>query len=379
MYALLIVFFCFQTLSLKLQQGVSSTGPRIAPVSSALAASVRPVIRDPRLAGKPTTSNAVPTAAPNILSNYTNNSNIVENNYKVKNSTKSHNISNDIGSTDSKLSTINKVGAQSGTLNRKDPRLHSKVQGPISSRGKAAESGRDRSPSSSNSLSSKNNTTNLTTSSLSASNKNPTRKSNVKSNTSSRSFNKGGKSTGGGGGKQGSKGNADLTVKAPSGSSPTKYKKKSVSEHGSPRTDKSDKRNNKGSSKSDKRSRDRSSGDKYDNEQDSVRVSPTVAAAASIVVPVTPERAFKELKGSTKNRNYIRRNRAISISPEPNHDVDLRVGAPPEKQPRLQVNALVNEDNSIKSKISINENRFGYMVANSSIRIIFCLVLQVDY
>ncbi|KAF2885051.1 hypothetical protein ILUMI_21106 [Ignelater luminosus] len=47
--------------------------------------------------------------------------------------------------------------------------------------------------------------------------------------------------------------------------------------------------------------------------------------------------SFKELKGSTKNRNYMRRNRNASVSPEPNNqDVDLRLGAPPEKQPRLQ-------------------------------------------
>lgn len=45
---------------------------------------------------------------------------------------------------------------------------------------------------------------------------------------------------------------------------------------------------------------------------------------------------FKDVKGQMKNRNYIRRNRAISISPEPTHDVDLRLSGPPEKVPRLQ-------------------------------------------
>lgn len=43
---------------------------------------------------------------------------------------------------------------------------------------------------------------------------------------------------------------------------------------------------------------------------------------------------FKDVK--VKNRNYIRRNRLHSVSPEPNHDVDLRLGAPPEKFPRIQ-------------------------------------------
>lgn len=46
--------------------------------------------------------------------------------------------------------------------------------------------------------------------------------------------------------------------------------------------------------------------------------------------------SFKEHKGSIKNRNYMRRNRNPSPSPEPNQDVDLRLGAPPEKLPRIQ-------------------------------------------
>ncbi|XP_064215104.1 pre-mRNA cleavage complex 2 protein Pcf11 isoform X1 [Tribolium castaneum] len=42
---------------------------------------------------------------------------------------------------------------------------------------------------------------------------------------------------------------------------------------------------------------------------------------------------FKGVKA--KNRNYIRRNRSPSYSPEPNQDTDLRVSGPPEKQARL--------------------------------------------
>lgn len=47
---------------------------------------------------------------------------------------------------------------------------------------------------------------------------------------------------------------------------------------------------------------------------------------------------FKDVKISTKNRNYIRRNLA-SVSPEPTQDEDLRPFGPPEKQPRLQSEA----------------------------------------
>lgn len=44
---------------------------------------------------------------------------------------------------------------------------------------------------------------------------------------------------------------------------------------------------------------------------------------------------FKELKSSTKNRNYIRRNRDMSVSPEPSFDVDLRVPPTMDKDSRL--------------------------------------------
>ncbi|RZC34227.1 pre-mRNA cleavage complex 2 protein Pcf11, partial [Asbolus verrucosus] len=49
-----------------------------------------------------------------------------------------------------------------------------------------------------------------------------------------------------------------------------------------------------------------------------------------------PPTAFKGVKNSAKNRNYIRRNRSPSYSPEPNQDIDLRLTGPPEKQARLQ-------------------------------------------
>lgn len=47
-----------------------------------------------------------------------------------------------------------------------------------------------------------------------------------------------------------------------------------------------------------------------------------------------PSPTFKDIKQSMKNRNYIRRNRKTSESPEAVQDVDLRLGGPPEKQPR---------------------------------------------
>ncbi|KAJ9595834.1 hypothetical protein L9F63_012989, partial [Diploptera punctata] len=56
-----------------------------------------------------------------------------------------------------------------------------------------------------------------------------------------------------------------------------------------------------------------------------------------------PTSAFKDVKASTKSRNYVRRNRpSKSRSPEippvtTTGDVDLRVGGPPEKHPRLTV------------------------------------------
>lgn len=47
---------------------------------------------------------------------------------------------------------------------------------------------------------------------------------------------------------------------------------------------------------------------------------------------------FKDVKISTKNRNYVRRN-LPSVSPDPPQDEDLRSFGPPEKQPRLQSDA----------------------------------------
>lgn len=56
---------------------------------------------------------------------------------------------------------------------------------------------------------------------------------------------------------------------------------------------------------------------------------------------------FKDIKQSMKNRNYIRRNRKTSESPDAaTQDVDLRVGGPPEKQVRTQQQGESTEEKS---------------------------------
>lgn len=338
----------------KVQQGIttSAAGPRIAPVNISLVTAVRPVPRDPRLLGK--------TPAPqNSLPLNTHNSIIVENNYKVKNSTKTHNITNDIASsTDSKLSSVNKVVAHGGTLNRKDPRLHSKVQGPLSFKGKPAERDRSRSPVGSN-TSGKSQSTNSSASPMSSPSKSPARKS-VKSQSRT-SFNNRGSAKGG----------SAKTAPTSSPKSPSKHKKKTA-EH-SPRT--SEKRAK--AQKSDKRSKDRGVPSTID--QVVVRTSPVPTTVAT--VPVTPERAFKELKPSTKNRNYVRRNRELSVSPEPSpvQDVDLRVCvAPPEKQPRLQANATtLLEEATVKSKTNMNENCFGSVLLENKLDVFVFYMFEI--
>ncbi|CAG9820212.1 unnamed protein product [Phaedon cochleariae] len=55
---------------------------------------------------------------------------------------------------------------------------------------------------------------------------------------------------------------------------------------------------------------------------------------------------FKGLKGSVKNRNYVRRV-VGSASPEPRQDEDLRAFGPPEKQPRLQGEAAEEQNTNV--------------------------------
>ncbi|GLV35194.1 Pcf11 cleavage and polyadenylation factor subunit [Carabus blaptoides fortunei] len=376
---------------------LTAGGPRIAPVNSALLNSVRPIVRDPRLLRQqqqtsPTSRSvsssiaaATTTQIPQITSNNFENVNIDEK-HKVK--SKSHNtISLDCANNDK--ASVNKSGAQSNTLTRKDPRLLSnKVQGSAANKSKS-NNGRpvsnERSPTKAK----------LTTSS---SRKSSSKSSNFSSSlSSSRSFKSSGpqtaasmaaaqqhnnskvldgsnsSSTTGSIATDGilvsgnnhskninnkdnssstSKGNSDMTNKASTLSSPTKYKKKTnttaVSEHSSSQQHPKRSKNSFAGNKS--RSRDRpltsaaasataipAAGDKYDD--DSLHTASSLPVAVSLSTAATSgqdQRTFKGLKVSAKNRNYMRRNRTVSVSPEPTHDVDLRVGGPPEKQARLQ-------------------------------------------
>ncbi|KAJ8944029.1 hypothetical protein NQ318_021745 [Aromia moschata] len=65
-----------------------------------------------------------------------------------------------------------------------------------------------------------------------------------------------------------------------------------------------------------------------------------------------PSNLNKSVKGSAKNRNYMRRNIGV-ISPEPPQDEDLRSFGPPEKQPRLQ-----SDSSDIQVKIT---EQFGLL------------------
>lgn len=65
------------------------------------------------------------------------------------------------------------------------------------------------------------------------------------------------------------------------------------------------------------------------------KVSPTKGESRNKPTKSDPSSpTFKDIKQSMKNRNYIRRNRKTSESPEAVQDVDLRPRGPPEKQPR---------------------------------------------
>lgn len=66
----------------------------------------------------------------------------------------------------------------------------------------------------------------------------------------------------------------------------------------------------------------------------SPKLSPTKSESRKSTKSDPPSPTFKDIKQSMKNRNYIRRNRKTSESPEAVQDVDLRLGGPPEKQPR---------------------------------------------
>lgn len=66
----------------------------------------------------------------------------------------------------------------------------------------------------------------------------------------------------------------------------------------------------------------------------SPKQSPTKGDSHKPAKSDQPSSTFKDIKQAMKSRNYIRRNRKTSESPETIQDVDLRLGGPPEKQAR---------------------------------------------
>lgn len=127
--------------------------------------------------------------------------------------------------------------------------------------------------------------------------------------------------------------NAESKMVRPLAISSSKHKKKEISSSGDTislvRNEKK-----KASSKQ------RFSGDKVDKE--------TKSTPSPVKQDSSPTSVFKEVKGS-KSRNYIRRNRQPSLSPElVSMDVDLRSSAaPPEKQPRLQPDTAEEKGNHL--------------------------------
>lgn len=79
---------------------------------------------------------------------------------------------------------------------------------------------------------------------------------------------------------------------------------------------------------------------------------------------------FKDIKLSMKNRNYIRRNRKTSESPDAARDVDLRLGGPPEKQ---------GEAAEDKSKIFIMPNVvFSFLFRLASDIVFFVVTIYLN-
>lgn len=135
---------------------------------------------------------------------------------------------------------------------------------------------------------------------------------------------------------------SDSKTTRPPAASSSKHKKKEATSAGGAllSSTRSDKKKGPPSASS---SKQRFSGDKEIGK--SASSSPTKRDHGS----GSPNMAFKEIKGS-KSRNYMRRNRQPSGSPETvSMDVDLRPSAPPpEKQPRLQADITEEKGNKWK-------------------------------
>lgn len=323
----------------------TSSTPRIAPVNSALlaAATSRP-IRDPRLlrhqrnaTGSTTTSTTTSTN----MSTTVNTNVLLES--KISNSNTTAANAESISTNNKNFSSKVSVREHHRTT---EPRLvankdssiiapHQANSNSISSRSnKLSQSPSKRSSIAASKLS--------PVSSDSSPSSMKTLKANRVSSKSSSSLSSG--SSGGGSSTSlldspskkangGSGKNAESKMVRPLAISSSKHKKKEISSSGDTislvRNEKK-----KASSKQ------RFSGDKVDKE--------TKSTPSPVKQDSSPTSVFKEVKGS-KSRNYIRRNRQPSLSPElVSMDVDLRSSAaPPEKQPRLQPDTAEEKGNHL--------------------------------
>lgn len=324
---------------------VNNSAPllRITPISSAMLAATRP--RDPRLSRQQPPFAGVPHNTSNNIETV-----IIDEKHKVKKPSSTISI-------DCANNKINKAGAISNTLTRKDPRLSKQVPGSKSnksSNGRPASS--DRSPTKSKSSptprkpASKSlnriNFVQIKGSSTNNNNNNPSSTNIITSDSNNSNSSKSVLSKDKGSSESNSNNNSSSSLSSSLSQSPTKLnsnkKRESEVTNKSPRS--SNKKaiiaatasNNSESVKSrfrDKHIDESTPGSAEETEQRS---------------------AFKGLKTTTKNRNYMRRNRGQSSSPErpePAQDVDLRLSAPPEKQLRLACDPPSNDVEEVaKSK-----------------------------
>lgn len=302
--------------------------PRIAPVNSALvaAAASRP-IRDPRLLRHQNTSGST-SATASSLSTTINTNVLLES--KSSNASTAETLSSNNKNFTNKVSVREHRSTEPRLVASKDNNSAG-VQGALNtniSNSKSNKSLNQISPS-------KKSVSKLSSDSGSPS---PTKKSGRTGSKSASTSSFTSASSEGGSFKGSSASSLDSPVKSKSGGgnkmgrSPTtpasKHKKKEVSAGGGTNL------NARGDKKKEKPLSKRFLGDKIEKDSKS----------SPVMRDNSPTTAFKEIRGS-KSRNYIRRNREQSPSPEPvSMDVDLRATqAPPEKQPRLQPIEIVDE------------------------------------
>nr|XP_022903618.1 uncharacterized protein LOC111415946 isoform X2 [Onthophagus taurus] len=290
--------------------GVSNAStPKITPVNSALvAAASSGRTRDPRLARLQSSGGSTATSAP---INTTVSSNVpLENKSNINAETLGSNANNN------KSLNINKASVQGNS--RSDPRSQ------VSSKGSAPPSAQTKSKT-------------PTTQSLT---KKSDKSSDLFSTKAVRAGRSGSKLSSPSKGSSGSASSLD--------SSPTKNKSgKSESKTGGSRSSSASPNKHKKKEKIPKitsssvPTSSSSSSSSLNNLGKADKESRTLSPGKSQSDALTT--TFKELKPSSKSRNYIRRNRDLSVSPEPVRDVDLRLSGPPEKQARLQCD--ISEDN----------------------------------